>query len=215
MSGNAGTGNSWIRKISQVVQRIRITDYAERRSASIIDLMQNLDGKAVAIIGNSRALAEKAFGSEIDGADTIIRMNRAPIPSLSSHGTRTDWLALATSLPKADLARIQPGRILWMSHKRKRLHRWMVAIDGFYLHPIPQFRQLSDELSAPPTTGLMIIDLVAKSNANSVSLFGFDFFKSLSLTGRRTAGQVPHDFKAEKLWVERLLSSDSRFSQFE
>lgn len=215
MSKKFETGKSWIAWIRDVYQRNSITGFAEQRSVSNGDLLQKLDGKTVAIIGNSRALADIEFGSKIDEADTIIRINRAPMPSAISHGTRTDWLALATSLTPAELARIQPDCILWMSHKRKRLRRWMVSLDGFYLHPTAQFQNLSDQLSAPPTTGLMIIDLVAKSKAKSVKLFGFDFFASMSLTGSRTAGQVPHDFDAEKLWVGRLLKSDSRFSQVE
>ena len=44
-----------------------------------------------------------------------------------------------------------------------------------------------------------------------VSLYGFDFFASLSLSGSRTAAQVPHDFGGERSYVEALLAQDPRF----
>lgn len=179
-------------------------------SAGRESLMADLQGKRVALVGNARSLAERCDGAAIDAADLVIRINRAPMPSPQSHGQRTDWLALATKIPAADLARIAPGRILWMSHKRKRL-AWPVARwPGFYLHPLPEFQRLRDQLGAPPTTGLMMIDLCAASGLARLDLYGFDFFASLSLTGRRTADQVPHDFAAERQFVDGLVARDAR-----
>lgn len=175
-------------------------------------LMAVLAGKRVTLVGNARALAGQAHGAEIDAADLVIRINRAPMPSAASHGTRTDWLALATGIGGAELDRIRPGRILWMSHKRKRLP-WRVATSpGFYLHPQAEFRRLKSTLGAPPTTGLMMIDLCAASGLAGLTLYGFDFFASLSLTGSRSAAQVPHDFAAERAFVEALMARDARIS---
>jgi hypothetical protein len=184
----------------------------QRWSCARSALLEELARKKVAIVGNSRALAQTKMGTRIDGADLVIRINRAPMPSAVSHGERTDWLALATSLKRAEAARIRPARILWMSHKRKRLPFWVAASAGFHLHPVPAFEALRRDLGAPPTTGLMIIDLVMQSQASKVDLYGFDFFASLSLTGSRTAKQVPHDFRAEKEWVENLGRRDPRLA---
>lgn len=41
-------------------------------------------------------------------------------------------------------------------------------------------------------------DLLARSTATKITLYGFDFFASLSLSGRRTSAQVPHNFQAER-----------------
>ena len=97
-----------------------------------------------------------------------------------------------------------------MSHKRKRLPYWVARRPGFFLYPHTEFHTLSDRLGAPPTTGAMIIDFVVSSTAASIDLYGFDFFSSLSLTGRRTAAQLPHDFAAEKAWVQALADRDPR-----
>lgn len=176
------------------------------------DLLAGLSGRRVALVGNARSLAGRAEGAAIDAADLVIRINRAPMPSPVSHGARTDWLALATTIGAGDLARIGPARILWMSHKRKRLPWRVAASPGFYLHPLVDWARLRDRLGAPPTTGLMMIELLAASDLVACCLHGFDFFASMSLTGSRDAAAVPHDFAAERAFVEALIARDARFS---
>jgi len=175
-------------------------------------LLADLSGQRVALIGNARALADRTHGAQIDAACRVIRINRAPMPDATSHGTRTDWLALATRLPDADRARLAPGRILWMSPKRKRLDWAIASSEGFYLHPLADIDLLAGRLGAPPTTGAMMIDLLLRSDLASLTLYGFDFFASLSLSGRRAAADVPHDFAAEAAWVADLLQRDHRLT---
>jgi hypothetical protein len=59
---------------------------------------------------------------------------------------------------------------------------------------------------------MMMIDLLTRSAASSVTLYGFDFFASQSLTGSRTALQVPHDFRSERGFVQALIARDPRFT---
>ena len=80
------------------------------------------------------------------------------------------------------------------------------------LAPAAWNARLAGEIGARPTTGLMAIDMVARSGAAGATLYGFDFFASLSLSGGRTARDVPHDFAAERAWVERLVARDPRFA---
>ncbi|MFT3687692.1 glycosyltransferase family 29 protein [Paenirhodobacter sp.] len=174
------------------------------------ELLAGMKGKRVALVGNARSLAGTAHGAEIDAHDVVVRINRAPMPSPESHGRRTDWLALAVRLGAEDRARLHPGRILWMSHKRKRLDWATATSPGFYLHPQADYAALKARIGAPPTTGAMLIDLIARSEMAGLTLFGFDFFASLSLSGSRTAQQVPHDFSAEADWVSGLMARDSR-----
>lgn len=177
--------------------------------AALSHPLPDFAGQTLALVGNARSLTQG--GAEIDAADVVIRINRAPMPSAASHGTRTDMLALATGLPLIDLIRLRPGRILWMSPKRKRLTWGLANSPGFYLHPLDDIARLTDVLHAPPTTGLMVIDLLSRSKARQIDLYGFDFFASLSLSGRRTASQVPHDFPTEKAFVQALVTADPRF----
>ena len=55
-----------------------------------------------------------------------------------------------------------------------------------------------------------MIELLASSALSELRLHGFDFFASLSLTGSRRADQVPHDFAAERAFVEDLARRDPR-----
>ena len=165
----------------------------------------------VALVGNAQSLGATAQGTAIDAADLVIRLNRAPMPTARSHGTRTDVLACATSLNPTQLHQLNPSLLLWMSPKRKRLSWAMATHKGFTLPALDTFLRLKTQLNAPPTTGLMIIDLLSRSPATKITLYGFDFFASLSLSGRRTAAQVPHNFQAERAYVTALLARDPRF----
>ncbi|MDP5306600.1 glycosyltransferase family 29 protein [Paracoccus spongiarum] len=181
-----------------------------RLSVPQADVLAALAGKRVALIGNARALADSDHGAAIDAADLVIRINRAPMPAAASHGTRTDWLGLAMRLSDGDRARIGASRVLWMSPKRKRLD-WQTATGaGFYLHPLADYAALRDLLAAPPTTGAMLIDLLLRSRLRMLTLYGFDFFASQSLSGRRSAAQVPHDFGSEAAWVDAMRRRDPR-----
>ena len=166
----------------------------------------------VALVGNARSLAERGHGAAIDAADLVIRINRAPMPSAASHGTRTDVLALAVGIDAKALRLLDPRLTLWMSHKRKRLPWHVAQRPGFALPPVEDFLRLKAQLGAPPTTGLLMIDLLARSKASQVTLYGFDFFASQSLTGSRTAAQVPHDFTTERGFVHALIARDPRFT---
>ena len=181
-----------------------------RCSAHPESLFAELAGKSISLVGNSRALAETANGIAIDAADIVIRINSAPLPATLSHGARTDWIALSTPIDAQILAQRGPSRLLWMTRKRRRLG-WAIAHrPGFYLNRREDVQSLRNRLGAAPTTGLMMIDLLARSDFASLHLYGFDFFASQSLSGHRTAAQVPHDFAAERMFVETLIASDPR-----
>ena len=186
----------------------------ERFSLSREALNADLNGKSVALIGNAKSLSNSQFGSQIDAADIVIRLNAAPMPSATSHGAKTDWIALSTPIPPDVLQARNPARILWMTRKRKRLPYAMATRPGFYLNRRTDVTKLREQISGPPTTGLMMVDLLSRSPAGQISLYGFDFFDSLSLSGSRTAAQVPHDFIAERTFVETLLAHDPRFRLF-
>lgn len=174
-------------------------------------LLQELEEKSVAIVGNARDLSQTSLGAEIDTYDVIIRLNDAPIPCHGSHGSHTDWMAVAKRVSLKTIMRRRPTTILWMPSKRNRLSVNMATFSRFYLQPVNRNIRLKALLGSPPSIGIMMIDLVGSSNAKEINLFGFDFFTSRSLSGRRSADQVPHNFEAEREMVESILKSDDRF----
>jgi len=181
-----------------------------RLSVRLAELHAELAGCRVALIGNARALAGGRQGAEIDAHDLVIRINRAPMPSAESHGRRTDWLGLGLALPAADRARLAPRRSLYMPAKRRHLDWATARSPGFYLHPRTEVARLAATLGAKPTTGALLIDLLMTAPLARLDLYGFDFFASQSLSGRRSAAQVPHDFAAEGAWAEALATRDPR-----
>jgi hypothetical protein len=175
------------------------------------ELERELDGKTIALLGNARSLSNASFGADIDALDLVIRLNGAPIASGASHGTRTDWIAMSIPIDAATLASRTPQRLLWMTPSRKRLPWRLASQPSFFFYPADMYRELRQELGSRPTTGLMVADLLRRSRAAQINLYGFDFFRSLSLTGRRTAEQVHHDFDKERDWVVALTKRDPRF----
>lgn len=193
-----------------IARTLRDEDKLAAMSISQAELLGDFRNRSVALVGNARGLADAQLGDAIEYADLVLRINRAPKPFAASHGSRTDMLALAVSMDEAAVEKLRPARVLWMSHKRKRLPWHVANRPGFYLHPLADFERLSETLAASPTTGAMMIDLLVRSKAARIDLFGFDFFASLSLSGSRTAADVPHDFGAEAAWVRGLIASDRR-----
>jgi hypothetical protein len=183
----------------------------QRESVKRPELLASVADKTVAIVGNARSLSTTALGPDIDACDIVVRLNAAPIPQQLSHGARTDWLAISTPVKKTLVKQRNPHAILWMTRKRRKMPFWILNDPGFFLNGAEHTSRLRSALGGAPTTGLMIIDLFEQSAARQINLFGFDFFASQSLSGRRTAAQVPHDFAAEKQYVDRLLARDPRF----
>lgn len=204
-----------MRLIDPIAFRIRKAlfgdQYLSRFSVPEAELLSWLDGKTVALVGNSRGLSAQALGTSIDDHDIVIRLNDAPIVAPKSHGSRTDWLVVAKTVSPKVLEERSPTVLLWMPAKRKRLTWGMMTFDKFHLGNSELNGMLRNKLGAPSSVGCLAIFLVQKSRALNVDLYGFDFFASRSLSGSRTKGQVPHDFDAEKHLVLGLLKEDSRF----
>ena len=60
------------------------------------------------------------------------------------------------------------------------------------------------------STGVMAIELLLRAPLAGLTLHGFDFFASKSLSGSRGTAQVPHDFAAEAAWVRARVDADAR-----
>lgn len=198
------------RSVFNIKKRLWGDAYLSELSISAEALHAKIAGKKVALIGNARALSQSACGAMIDACDLVIRLNDAPLPATISHGSRTDWIAAAKTLKAETLAARAPDTILWMPQKRKRLSYDMVAHQDFYLNNPVHNRRLFETLGAPPTVGMMLVDLLHRSDASAINLFGFDFFISRSLSGRRSAAEVPHDFAAEKKLLQEISLKDTR-----
>lgn len=179
--------------------------WVQHLSRSHTAVMRDLAGQEVSLVGNARALVGSGLGKAIDDADMVIRINRAPLLHTPDAGHRLDWLV--TSVDPADL---DAGMYLWMTRRLDLLPYRIAASGRFYFFPHTYYRVLRARLGAKPSTGAMAIDLVTRSDAASLALYGFDFFASRSLSSNLTAEAAPHDFAAEAEWVRDLARSDRR-----
>ncbi|MBX3584196.1 MAG: glycosyltransferase family 29 protein [Rhizobiaceae bacterium] len=175
------------------------------------DLMRDLAGKTVAVVGNARSLSRATYGQEIDAHDVVIRFNRAPIASLRSHGSKTDWIAGGVPLDEEFLKRRGVRRTLWVAPYRQYLSRRMLSDKSLFLDSIKNNQRLVKILNRQPSSGLVVIDMVHRSNSKKIDLYGFDFFESLSLSGFATQDTNTHNFDSERLFVAALCKEDSRF----
>lgn len=183
-----------------------VWDHEDRLLSALVPAIRN---RRVALVGNARSLLGQPHGREIDSCDLVIRLNTAPDQEPGSHGTRTDWLAVSTIVPRQRICSLAPRRMFWMSPRRRlqalAVHGWRMPVSFF---PHSWWKDLAARLGSRPSTGLMTIDMLVRAGGYSrVVLFGFDFFQSPSLSPRGLAAPPPHDFRREEDHVRRLITA--------
>jgi hypothetical protein len=181
-------------------------------NVSQAEIFALLNGKSVALVGNSRALSDHRHGAEIDAHDIVIRCNRSPIFHIRSHGARTDWIATSAEIPENLPAIKGASHLLWMSPRRDRMPLWLLRFPRLFVNPEENNRKLAALTGARPSTGMMVIDLLVRSQCEAIDLYGFDFFKSQSVSGNQTKASAPHDFDSEEALVRSWAAKDRRLT---
>lgn len=136
------------------------------------------DGKDIALIGNAESLLSKRYGTMIDSHELVVRMNRVPTePSeRASLGWRTDMYVYASPT-------------------------FNVRKNGVSVH---DFDISGYHHTDRPSSGMRIIYHIVKfTNYKSLTLYGFDFMDSASLTTpTRLRTDNPHDFTVEEALIK-------------
>ena len=191
-------------------------NYLSQTASQLKELNASLDGKSVAIVGNSKALSENTFGADIDNHDVVIRINRAPIISFESHGKKTTWITTSVPISRGLVDSRGVKTIIWgtskvygaplwfLSRKRKVVYlerpSFLASFFGWFL----------SEKKPRLSTGFKIVNFVAASNANTIDLYGFDGFSSNSLSGNHSKLSAPHNFDEEFGVIQQLKNKDKR-----
>lgn len=156
---------------------------------SIEQILEDIKGKRVAIVGNAKSLFDYEQGSQIDSFDFIIRFNKGFITRPECQGTKTDFLILACLLTNDE---INSYNAKWISNRSTS-----------YVNPVyftisnQDRRRLRDKLDSQPSTGFMAIDLCLEAGAKSIDLFGFDFEQTPTFYNPE-GYQTKHDYPTEK-----------------
>tara|TARA_Y100000815_G_scaffold273193_1_gene303831 strand:- start:37 stop:687 length:651 start_codon:yes stop_codon:yes gene_type:complete len=164
-----------------------------------------VEGKAVAIVGNASSICASTYGAEIDAHDVVIRLNRGPIISPETSGTRTTVLASSIWVSRGNFRQKKSRLLLWLTPKRREFPLWLLKARHMgTVFPKPLYEDLSQRLGSRPSSGMMVTAATLLCNPSSVSLFGFDGFQSDSLSGIGQRHVGPHDYPAEQAYLSEL-----------
>ena len=147
-----------------------------------IDLTSDLiNGKHVAVVGNSKNISQRKDGIRIDAHDVVIRFNFAfPEPELSeSLGNRTDIMICARGI----LQRVHRKESQWNMLSRRHPNTHLIGRHptGFLEYHLPKkaLNECKELISKEPTTGAITVhSLMTIFNPAWVTVFGFDGLKS-------------------------------------
>lgn len=178
-----------------------------RHSMTEIELFSRLDGKSVALVGNARALIETCQGSEIDAFDIVIRMNKAPGLGSAGSGSKIDWIATSGQTQHDVLP-----TVLWVGRRVRKVPYDLLVSGRLFVYSSVRRGALSETLTARASTGVMTVELLLRSPARSVDLFGFDFYESRSLSGEQTLETAPHAYGEERKWIMARLVETTRLT---
>ncbi len=203
---------SVLRLRRRVMNRINLLDRPPKQAAT---LLRRVEGKRVAVVGNATSLSEQDYGALIDSHDIVVRFNMMPIVSAQSHGVRTDWLATHRGLSRAFFEARGASTMIWLGDDLKLMPGWTILkAPTFVWLRRRDLSTLSQTLGAPPTAGVALIDLLARSSAAEISLFGFDFMRSGTLSTWRPTAAAEYDFDGEARYVRQLVQEVDRFTVY-
>jgi hypothetical protein len=179
----------------------------------IVELERVVSGRPLSIVGNATSLLAGAHGDLIDSG-CVLRMNAGVPVNRKAQGHRTDIHCFSTmpALQKNLRSARQPW-LRWRNNSafRNALAVWMhpkqreMCEDPEQLfYPTRCWDGLADILQAPPSVGVMALDMIATfSGATDVRIFGFDFKNSTTFYRKRDK-KGHHDWAAERQFVLAL-----------
>ncbi len=173
--------------------------------------------------------SEFIYGTFVDGkssgAEQLVLLKpdtpedvASAFTSVAATGRRTDIWSCSTSDRERQLfyAPLFDCRTVACHPAFEHLSPWLILKRKIFKLPALIYRELRDELSIEPTSGLIWIDYLRRTQLASLNIYGFDFFASGHIVRRmpnllQAEGKWPHDPQAERDYVfEKALANDAR-----
>lgn len=186
----------------------------------IVDIKSLIQGKRVALVGNSRKVLGRQF--DVEHHDVVIRMNDAwqlPEEMKKSVGAHLDILCVSGKKRKIDELAEKKFSVIWMSPKNRDIISEATR-EKIYFYPLDWWKALYDTLDARPSTGCMAVDMIRRLIGDgSMTLYGFDFFQNDSWHKQYSFKEKiklwlgmkiyvnPHDGQKEAQFVKQCLPS--------
>ena len=161
--------------------------------------------KNIVLLGNSRSILLNK--KNIDDFDIICRINRGkPKDKEEFIGSRTDVLFLATRMTSEAIKQdFNPAFVVWTTACQKLALPWVneYAIQN----PSEDWRKLRKKLPKLPSTGCVTINFLLKHiEFKSLSIYGFDFFKT-GTWYHNIRNQKWHCFKEEEILINEMIKN--------
>lgn len=174
-------------------------------------MLDLIEGKTVAIVGNSVELFESSFGDEIDSFEVVCRLNRgAEIIDSQKQGTKiTIWGYGDFDIVRSIFDSIHCDNTIHLSENRQS-HK--ISKKTKHYMDLSELSELKKELLWNfPSSGLMMLYYIINRNARLVSLFGFDFNRSPSWPNNNWENNVKntHNWELERGLVTELQKNSN------
>ncbi len=159
--------------------------------------MINLVNKTVVLFGNAKSVLDNK--RKVDTQfDFICRINSGVTQGKEQYlGTKTDILFLSLSLSEIQFKKFNTKCTVWCTPKRELMQKYLKPIVIYY--PIENWNVLYALLKTRPSTGLMAFDYLLAMGFETLTLFGFDFWRTPNWYTE--AINLAHDPVAEKDYI--------------
>jgi len=164
---------------------------------SLNEIQKFCKDKKICILGNANSVLNGK--KNIDSFDIVGRMNRGtPRGKEKFIGSRTDILFLSTHMKGENIQRaFDPRFVLWMTACNRLASSW--TLKNAIQNPPDDWDALYDKLSINPTTGMMSLNFLLKHiDFKSLTIYGFDFFKTKTWYNTKIDSGQKHSGKKEK-----------------
>jgi len=144
----------------------------------LTEIKNYLKDKQICLLGNARSILNSP--KDIDKYEIIGRMNHG-IPIGKEHyiGNRTDILFSSTRLSNNEILKFHSRYLVWMVKDLKRLPEHLKSCT--IQNPPEDWQEMKDKYPEKklPSTGCLVINFLLKHiEFKSLTIYGFDFFKS-------------------------------------
>ena len=172
---------------------------------------QFLDGKSVALIGNALSLMSGSeYGELIDNHDVVVRFNNGYVrrETMSHSGEKCNiWVAAKKSHKIFNKWAIRWQHVPMWIYFWYEPYPYLPQINRFVVDPI-YLRQIGRNIGVRPTTGFAFITYcIEKTSPKYINLFGFDFFKTPSISSARSSSACHNPTLESKLVNDYLKTN--------
>ena len=121
-------------------------------------------------------------------------------------GSRTDILFLATRMREPAIKQdFNPNFVVWTTECQNLALPWVM--ENAIQNPVEDWRELRNKLPALPSTGYVTINFLLKHiNFKSLTIYGFDFFKS-GTWYHNLRNQKWHCFEDEEILIKEMIKN--------